>query len=427
MTPPAPLAGAGGPLHIGVVLPSLRGGGAERVTLTLTRTLRERGHRVDILLSRFHIAYPDDLSAGTRLFRPPTRASRALLRRCRERGVHLAWQRATPRLGRDWRTLARCGLGFAPTPKQVLRAHMVANYLRAERPSVVLSTLPSADAAALCATELTPAPPPVVVAVHSSGFREGEWLPVSQALYPRAAALIAVSGGVGREVEAVLGPAQRPVRIVHNPVPAERIRRLAAQPVAHPWFAPGQPPVVLAVGRDTPEKDWPTLVRAFAQARARTPARLAILGEFTARRREWLRTEAGRGGTGARLAFIAFDPNPYRYMGRAAALALSSHREGLPTVLVEALACGTPVVSTDTPHGPREILADGRFGKLVPVAEPSALADAIVATLRGERPSAATLRCRAADFSAARAALGYEAAIAEALEGTRRPSQPAPD
>ena len=423
MTVPAPLtAGAGGPLRIGVVLPSLRGGGAERVTLTLTRTLRERGHRMDIFLSRFDIAYPDELPAGTRLFHPPMRANRALLQRCRERGVDLSWQRTTPRLGRDWRTLARRGLGFAPTPKQVLRAHMVANYLRAERPSVVLSALPSADAAALCAAELTPAPP-VVVAVHSSGFREGEWLPVSQALYPRAAALVAVSAGVGREVEAMLGPARHPLRIVNNPVPAERIRRLAAQPVAHPWFAPGQPPVVLAVGRDTPEKDWPTLVRAFAQAQARAPARLVVLGDFSAPRRKWLRAEAERGGAGARLAFIAFDPNPYRYMGRAAALALSSHREGLPTVLIEALACGTPVVSTDTPHGPREILADGRFGKLVPVAKPSALADAIVATLRGERPSAETLRHRAADFSAARAALGYEAAIAEALEGTRRPSE----
>ena len=423
MNPPAARAGRP-PLRIGVVLPSLRGGGAERVTLTLARALRRRGHQIDLVVLRCLVAYPDELPAGTRLFRPPLPANRAALRRCRERGVELAWQRANPRGGRDWRALARRGLGFPVTPKLALRAHMVANYLRAERPSVVLSALPPADAAALCAAELVPAPPPVVVAVHSAGFREGDWLPVSRALYPRAAGLVTVSGGVGREVEAALGPARPLVRIVHNPVPSERVRRLAAQPVAHPWFAAGQPPVVLAVGRDTPEKDWPTLVRAFATARARTPARLVILGELSARLRERLRDEARRGGAEAQLAVLGFDPNPYRYMRRAAVLALSSHREGLPTVLIEALACGTPVVSTDSPHGPDEILCAGRFGKLVPVAAPSALADAIVATLGGEHPPPETLRRRAADFCAEHAARGYEAAFAAALGRTPPSTSP---
>ena len=203
-----------------------------------------------------------------------------------------------------------------------------------------------------------------------------------------------------------LGVDAERVSVIYNGVPAGRIRRLAQAEVTHPWFADGEPPVTLSVGREARQKDHPTLVEAFGLAAPR--------GELTAgpssassRRptRARLRSLARGHGVEGDLGFVDFDENPYRYMRRAGLLALSSRWEGLPTVILEALACGTPVVSTDAPYGPREIL--GGWGDLPPVGDAPALARALVATLRGERPTEEALRARAADFSIEKATDAY--------------------
>ena len=158
---------------------------------------------------------------------------------------------------------------------------------------------------------------------------------------------------------------------------------LAREVPDHPWFAPGQPPVILGVGRLTPQKDFPTLVRAFSQVRRLRAARLVILGEGEGRAE--LEALADELGVKEDLALPGFQNNALSYMAHSAVFVLSSAWEGLPTVLIEALAAGTRVVSTDCPSGPREILQDGRFGALVPVGDASALARAILETL--ERPA----------------------------------------
>ncbi len=163
------------------------------------------------------------------------------------------------------------------------------------------------------------------------------------------------------------------------------------------------------MGREGPAKDYPTLLEAFGLARRRVNARLVLMGQLSEPYRAGLITQARNYGVEADLGFVDFDENPFPYMGRAGLLALSSHWEGLPNVLLEALACGTPVVSTDTPHGPREILEDGKWGKLTPVGDAPALAQAMVETLQGDRPPEEMLRRRAADFSEQRAADAYEA------------------
>jgi len=181
-------------------------------------------------------------------------------------------------------------------------------------------------------------------------------------------------------------------------VGAEMLEKARA-PLEHPWFAPGAPPVVLGVGRLAPQKEFPTLIRAFARVRSQRPARLMILGEGkTPDRRAALLALAGELGIAEDVALPGFQPNPFAYMARASLFVLSSAWEGLPGVLVQALACGCPVVSTDCPSGPAEILEQGEYGRLVAVGDEAALAEAIGSTLDNP-PERDKLRARGADFS----------------------------
>ena len=178
----------------------------------------------------------------------------------------------------------------------------------------------------------------------------------------------------------------------------------AREPVAHAWLRPGEPPVVLGVGKLSPQKGFDVLLRAFARVRAERPARLVILGEGPQRRAlERLARELGIADDVSLPGFVA---NPFAWMARCAVFALSSRWEGLPSVLIEALACGCAVVSTDCPSGPAEILDGGAFGPLCPVGDAAALAGAILRVL--EAPTApARLRARAATFSVDAAADRY--------------------
>jgi glycosyltransferase involved in cell wall biosynthesis len=164
----------------------------------------------------------------------------------------------------------------------------------------------------------------------------------------------------------------------------------------HPWFAPGEPPVILAAGRLTAQKDYPTLMRAFASLRKNRPAHLVILGEGEEHPR--LQALAMELGIRADVDLPGFLDHPFPLMAHCQVLVLSSAWEGFGNVLVEALACGTQVVSTDCPSGPAEILEDGKYGRLVPVGDAVALAKAIEATLDRPYP-VAMLRQRAQAFS----------------------------
>jgi glycosyltransferase involved in cell wall biosynthesis len=202
--------------------------------------------------------------------------------------------------------------------------------------------------------------------------------------YPWADVVAGNSQGVAEDLRRVTGLPRERVRILHNPVVTPELQEKARLPVNHPWFGAGQPPVVLAVGRLTKQKDFPTLIRAFARVRQSRPARLIILGEGP----DYAQLEALVCELGLKkdVALPGFVENPYAFMSRASLYVLSSRWEGLPTVLIEALYCGPPVVATDCPSGPKEILADGRHGALVPVGDVEALAEAIEAGLAGETP-----------------------------------------
>jgi glycosyltransferase involved in cell wall biosynthesis len=215
-------------------------------------------------------------------------------------------------------------------------------------------------------------------------------------------------------LQARLGlPAQR-IATVYNPIVSPKLVDLADAPLDHPWLAPGAPPVVLGVGRLARQKDFATLIRAFKAVRSLRPARLIILGEGQERAKlEALITAERLAGD---VSLQGFEPNPFRYMRRAAVLALSSVHEGLPGVLIQAMACGTPVVSTDCPSGPAEILEDGRWGRLVPVGDADAMAAGIAAALDDPAPP---------DVAARAAAFSVEAAVSAYLKVLSvRPDQP---
>jgi len=206
------------------------------------------------------------------------------------------------------------------------------------------------------------------------------------------------------------------IDMILNPVITPDLHALGASPLSHPWFAPGQPPVVVGIGRLERQKDFPTLIRAVARVRRSRPVRLLILGEGG--KRPALEALVHELGLEEDVALPGFVENPYAYLARAQVFALSSIFEGLPTVLIEALALGTPVVATDCRTGPREILDDGRLGRLVAMAQPEALAAAIAETL--DRPPAPVPAEDLAAYRQADAADSYIRLFERVIEARRR-------
>ena len=191
--------------------------------------------------------------------------------------------------------------------------------------------------------------------------------------------IVAVCGGVADDLSVQTGFPRSRFQVIYNPVISDALYDAAVQPVQHPWFESGEPPVVLAVGRLDKQKDFPMLVRAFRLVRDSRPARLLILGEGPDRTR--IEGVVRDQKLTADVALPGFEHNPYRFMNRSAVFALSSAWEGFGVVLVEALALGLPVVSTNCTYGPAEILKDGRYGTLVPVGDHQAMAHGLLSAL----------------------------------------------
>jgi glycosyltransferase involved in cell wall biosynthesis len=367
-------------------LQDLVGGGAERVMLTLAGGFADRGYDVDLVLVRAE-------------------------------GQHLAEVPPNVRI---------VALGGRRTAYSIPR---LARYLRRERPQALLSALVHVNIAAIVAVRLSGSAPRLIVTEHNQvaenaaraesrlillAHRAIRWL------YPLADEIVAVSAGVAESLWAYSGLDRDRVSVIHNPVVTPALHEKALAAVAHRWFAPGQPPVILGAGRLTAQKDFANLLRAFALVRQKRAARLVILGEGP--ERAGLRDLAAILGVADDVDLPGFDANPYAHMSRAGVFVLSSAWEGLPTVLIEAMACGTPVVATDCRSGPAEILRGGRFGELVPVGDPQALAAAIERTL--QRPaSPQALRVRAGDFSIERAVDRYgDLAFGSGIVAERQPA-----
>ena len=392
--------------------------------LTLAGALVERGYRVDLVLLRlrgpYRAAIPEGIAVYHHLARKP---DRELARYIRARGLALRPLRTGPLEAlAGWRRLRRRFPRAANRLSRLRGGLGVARYIREAGPDLLLSALHLANDAAVLAAALTGRNLPVAVSLRNNvGRRYDErQLCLARALTPEADAVVAVSRGVAADAVETLRLDAGRVHTIYNPKPLGEIRRLAEMAVDHPWFAEGEPPVVLSVFRHGGgQKDPATLVRAFGLVRRETPARLAILGRLSTANRQEILSLAGSLGAESDIALLGFDENPFRYMRRAALFVLSSRYEGLPNVLIEAMACGTPVVATDAPFGPDEILEAGRWGPLTPVGDAPALARAIVESLEGNTVAGEALRRRADDFSVERAVAAYDA-LFETLIGRNR-------
>ncbi len=277
--------------------------------------------------------------------------------------------------------------------------------LRSRRPAVVVSALDEANVIAVAARWLSGTAVSVVLSTqaaqsaceeHARGLRARFILPwLVRRLYRHADAMVAVSRAAAVDLSRLLGLPPDRVIPIPNPVVDERIDRMCAEPLTHPWVKQiDDAPLVVAVGRLAHQKDFPLLLQAFARARPSVPqARLAILGQGELL--SDLESLARDLDLGNAVLFAGYQENPYAWMRRADVLALSSRFEGLPTVVIEGLACGARIVATDCPTGPAEILDDGKWGSLVAVGDVDGFAAALVAAIQMGRwpvPPAEALR-----------------------------------
>jgi glycosyltransferase involved in cell wall biosynthesis len=333
-----------------VFIPNMDGGGAQRATLNLVRGIAERGYHVDLVLARAEGPFLNEVPQSVQI-------------------VDLA---------------ARRVLWSLPA---------LVRYLRGERPEVMLTVMHYANIVGLWARRLTGVPMRVVVneqntfsveTGHSAGLKARLMPHLIKLSYPWADDIVAVSRGAATDLAQVTGMPHERIRVIYNPVVIPELSEKAQAFLDHPWFRPGEPPVILAVGRLTAQKDFFTLVRAFARLREDHLARLLILGE--GEERPLLEMLVRELGLEQDVSLPGFTDNPYVYMARASVFTLSSRWEGLPTVLIEAMYCRASIVAADCPSGPREILQDGQYGQLVPIGDAAALARAIETALAGNGP-----------------------------------------
>jgi glycosyltransferase involved in cell wall biosynthesis len=394
--------------------------GAERVAINVARGLAARGHRVDFLVEEsgdwLQAAFGrDDGDIRIRDLRQGRHAS--LTDRLLQSRAFLKQVMSAPRTllaGGDPCLGPVALLLFKDSPPLAA----MRRYLRKARPQAVLSFLNYPNSVLLLAATLHRGDTRFVVSVRNhmsvaAAKNESAWVRsvprLMRRLFDLADAVVTPSKGVADDVAAITGMRRDSISVIHNPVYRPELIAMADAPVDHPWLTEGNEPVILGAGKFKPQKDFPTLLQAFAKVRAVRPARLIVLGEGEGESE--LREMTERLGIAHDVDFPGHVANPFAYYRRAAVFVLSSVWEGLPNALIEAMACGCPVVSTDCPSGPDEILDGGRFGTLVPVGAVETMADAILATL-GAAPSRAQLIDRAREFSLDQAVRRFEAVMA---------------
>lgn len=331
---------------ISFLLPSLRGGGAQRVMLNIASALSQRNHDIELIL----VNKEGELS---------NRIPRSI------KVVDLASNGA-----------------LVSIPVLFL-------YFRKHKPQLIFSSLPHISLLAIIVKILACTKTKIVIVEHNTlsqsvrfaNSLKDRCLPIlMRIIYPLAARIVAVSTGVANDLSRVIGIPRSRIHVIFNPVVTPELLTSSFESEEHPWFEHGQPPVILGIGRLTQAKGFSNLIYAFSRIRKnQIRARLMILGEGDERSN--LEALISTLGVESEVSLPGFHDNPYFFLRNSSVFVLSSLWEGLPTVLIEALACGVAIVSTNCPSGPDEILENGKWGTLVPVNDETALVTAIQNTL----------------------------------------------
>lgn len=348
---------------IAFYVPWLTVGGVQRVTITITNGLAARGYDVDLVVSDRAGDMLEEVSPDVRVI--------------------------------DLQTPHLPGVGIGASLPTLRK------YLSSRQPAMLFSQMTYASVLCLVAQRLSRADTRIFATEHNSfGMKEDakERLTnrVAARLYPYADEVLAVSAGVADSVAAATPLDRSDITVMYNPVDVKEVRHRSRESINHPWLQSDEYDVVLSVGRLAAAKDLETWLRAFARVVEERPSVRGIVAGRGPDMEE-LKTLRSQLGLDDVVSFPGYIDNQYAYMANASVFMLSSRHEGLPTVLIEALACGCPVVSTDCPSGPREILVDGEYGPLVNVGDKRGLADAVLETLE-RPPSSDSLHERASAF-----------------------------
>lgn len=335
-------------IDVALFIRSFHGGGAEKAMLYLAQNFIERGLKVDLLLPRAEGQFLEQVPPEVRLIDLKSR-----------------WVPASiPKLVRYLRT--NCPQTLLAALHYPAEIAILAKYLARSKTRVIVSEQNTLSFEAKNIKQLS-------VRLNPLG---------AKLFYPWADGITAVSQGVAKDLARVAAIPLERIDVIYNPVFYPEIVVKSQETVDHPWLQPGEPPVIVGAGRLHPQKDFPTLIRAFERVRRVQPARLMILG--IGPQEAELRALTRELGIDSEVVFPGFVQNPYKYMAQAAVFVLSSAWEGFGNVLVEAMGVGTPIVSTNCPGGPAEVLGHGKYGWLTPVGDSEAVARAILKVLGGE-------------------------------------------
>lgn len=365
---------------LAIYLPTLASGGAEKLHIILSSAFLNAGYDVTFVLHKIKGAYTKQVPEGVKLVE----------------------------LGSE-RTLA-C---LIPLVK----------YLRKEQPDILLSNLGHNNIMAIWAGALARVKTRIIASHHSALTFEcktsTQWqyrvLPfLCRVFLPWADANVAVSKGAADDLARATGLPRDKITVIYNPVELVDFENRIHAPVDHPWVKDSSVPYIVGVGRLTQQKNFTLLIDAFAKVAKQEDVRLILVGEGP--QHDQLKDQAETLGISDRVSFAGFQPNPLPFMNHASVLAMSSLFEGFGNVIVEALACGTPVVSVDCPYGPAEILEDGKYGKLVPLGNSGTLAEAILQTL-DETPDTELLKKRGQEFTVTKTANEYTQLFTMLLAG----------
>lgn len=346
---------------IALYIPSMNGGGAERVMLALANGLAEKDILIDLLLNKVDGPYLKDVSEKVNIVSlDSSRALRSIL--------------------------------------------PLAKYLRKEKPDAILSAMNYVNIITVLAQLASGSNTKVVLSEHGNLTESKKNFGLFKSLiitslmrwaYKRADAIVAVSDGVADALSNELKINRNKITTIYNPIFSEALVERSKELILHPWAKKSALPLILGVGRLNPYKDFKTLIHAFKQVLEKKDCNLIILGEGE------LRVELEKLINSLHLddnvQLPGFVDNPYAWMSHADLFVLSSISEGFGNVIVEAMACGTPVVSTDCPSGPTEILEGGLWGDLVSPGNPDLLAKAIIHSL--DNPVQKDVKTRAKFFS----------------------------